>query len=124
MVGPIEFVRRLLPLANRPLMPAMVLVLCVGAQTDPARRATGYGGVLPIPGPTAAPAAAGPRAEGASVSPDPHRDLRASHGRVLYAPGRTSHDTAAARTARPHKQCPTPDQRVGQGRGSVSVRTS
>lgn len=119
MVGPIERVRRLLP--KRPMVPVMMLVVCANVQVDPTRRATGYGGVLPIPGPTVSPPVAGTR-------PDPlveqqRKDQRASRGRVLYAPGRAPHDTSAMHNARAHK-APCTLQRVGQGRGVSPSPTS
>jgi hypothetical protein len=131
MVGPIERVRRFF--GTRHMAPVMMLVVCVSVprtpaattppQVDPVRRATGYGGVLPIPGPSAAPTAAS-RADAASIDQQ-HRDLRAARGRVLYAPGRGPRDSVPVRVHTHKTPCPTPEQRVGEGgRFSVSVRPS
>ena len=118
MVGPMECTRRLL--SNRAFVPVLMLVVCVNVQPDPTRRA-GYGGVLPVPGPSAAPIAWSSKADSGVVQS--HRDARAARGRVLYAPGHTAHDTVALRDARTHKNgCPV--QRVGQDRGLAGARSS
>jgi hypothetical protein len=110
MMGSIERIWRVLP--KRQFVPAMMLI--VGVTTpDPNRRGTGYGGVLPIPGPTAsAPVPAG-RVD--SLLDRHRRDMRAIRGRVLYAAGHAPRDTATLRPVPAHKG-PCPEQRVGQGR--------
>ena len=118
MVGPMERTRRLLQ--NRAFVPVLMLVVCVNVQPDPTRRA-GYGGVLPVPGPSAAQTASPSRTDSGVVQL--HRDSRSARGRVLYAPGHTPHDTVALRDARTHKNsCPV--QRVGQDRGLAGARSS
>ena len=119
MIGPMGRVRRLLP--NRAFVPVLLLVVCVNLQPDPTRRATGYGGVLPVPGPTAAPTAPSNKADSGFVQS--RREGRAARGRVLYAPGHAPHDTVALRDARTHKNsCPV--QRFGQDRGLAGARSS
>jgi hypothetical protein len=91
-----------------------VAMLLLGLTTaDPTRRPTGYRGVLSVPtSPTAAKA----------TRPDPlleqqRRDIRASRGRVLYAPGHgpssASAPTAAHKKPAPKAPC---TMRVGEGR--------
>ena len=110
MAGSIERIWRLLP--KRPLVSVMVLVVGIN-NPDPNRRETGYGGVLPVPGPTTnAPAPAG-RID--PILDQQRRDTRAVRGRVLYAAGHAPRDTSAVRTA-PARKGPCPEQRVGQGR--------
>jgi hypothetical protein len=117
MVGPMERTRRLLP--NRAFMPVLMLVICASAQPDPTRRATGYGGVLPVPGPSAAPSTT--KSDSGVVQG--RREGRAARGRVLYSPGRAPHDTVALHDARVHKSsCPV--QRVGDDRGVAASRSS
>ena len=120
MVGPMERTRRLLQ--NRALVPVLMLVICVNVQPDPTRRGTGYGGVLPVPGPSAAPAPSATKSDSGVVQS--RRDARAARGRVLYAPGHTVHDTVALRDARTHKTgCPV-QRVVGQDRGIGVARSS
>src|SRR4051812_30482951 len=110
MVWSIERIWRVV--TKRPLVPAMMLV--VGVTTpDPNRRGTGYGGVLPVPGPSASAPANINRVD--PLLDQQRRDTRAIRGRVLYAAGHAPRDTAAVHVAPPHKG-PCPDQRVGQGR--------
>jgi len=111
MMASIERIWRLFP--KRPLMPAMMLVVGITAP-DPNRRGTGYGGVLPVPAPTASTPATSNRVD--PLLDQQRRDMRAVRGRVLYAAGHAPRDTAA-RPAPPRKG-PCPDQRIGQGRGS------
>jgi len=114
MVGSIE--RLLRRTIRRPLVPMMIIV--VGAHTpDPTRRDVGYGGVLPVPGPSAVTSTA-------ALHVDPmldarHREARIQRGRVLYAAG---HAPAAATPAAPHvaRKGPCPQQRVVQGRGTTA----
>ncbi|MEO9034493.1 MAG: hypothetical protein ABI442_03230 [Gemmatimonadaceae bacterium] len=120
MVGPIERIRRLL--SNRAFVPVLMLVVCVNTQPDPTRRATGYGGVLPVPGPSAMPSPSSTKSDSAVVQN--RRDVRAVRGRVLYAPGHAPHDTVALHDARAHKtECPV-QQRMGQDRGAAAARSS
>ena len=44
-------------IVKRPLVPLMVVIVGAHAPGDPARRGTGYGGVLPVPGPSVPPPA-------------------------------------------------------------------
>ena len=114
MIGSIERIWRLLttrPLV--PLVPAMVLVIGIHGPTDPTRRVTGYGGVIPVPGPAAPTPATTGRLD--PIADQQHRDARAVRGRVLYAPGRAPHTVVPSRTV--HK-VPCPEQRVGQGRAT------
>jgi hypothetical protein len=112
MMGSIERIWRLFP--KRPLVPAMMLVVGIHAP-DPNRRGTGYGGVLPVPAPTANTPSAASRID--PLLDQQRRDMRAVRGRVLYAAGHAPRDTSAARTA-PARKGPCLDQRIGQGRGS------
>ena len=91
MNGSIERLRRFTRLlhlaATRPVVPAM-LVLVIGVRpSDPNRKATGYGGMIPLPAP--APSSS------ARIDPllEPRRDARAERGRVLYADGRVARVT-------------------------------
>jgi hypothetical protein len=111
MMGSIERIWRVIP--KRPLMPAMMLVVSINTP-DPNRRGTGYGGVLPVPGPAATAPAAATRLD--PILDQQRRDMRAIRGRVLYAAGHAPRDTSAVRTAPPRKG-PCPEQRIGQGRG-------
>jgi hypothetical protein len=102
----------------RPLVPVMVVVVGFHSPGDPARRGTGYGGVLPVPGPsTATPAAT------AHVDPmldAQHHDVRIARGRVLYAPG---HEPAKATPPAPPangRKGPCPQERIVQGRSTTS----
>ena len=111
MMGSIERIWRAVP--KRPIMPAMMLVVSINTP-DPNRRGTGYGGVLPVPGPSAT-APATTRLD--PILDQQRRDMRAIRGRVLYAAGHAPRDTSAVRTP-PARKGPCPEQRVGQGRGS------
>jgi hypothetical protein len=115
MIRSIERLVRLLP--ARPMVPVMMLVVGVSVTPDPTRRATGYGGVLPVP--TASPAI------GTSRRIDPlldqqRRDVRAARGRVLYSADRTS-ETAMAKATPRH---PCPDRRVVEGRSGIASPAS
>ena len=112
MMGSIERIWRAVP--KRPIMPAMMLVVSINTP-DPNRRGTGYGGVLPVPGPSATATAATTRLD--PILDQQRRDMRAIRGRVLYAAGHAPRDTSAVRTP-PARKGPCPEQRVGQGRGS------
>ncbi len=110
MMGSIERIWRVVP--KRPLMPAMMFVVSI-TTPDPNRRPTGYGGVLPVPGPSATAPATSTRLD--PILDQQRRDTRAIRGRVLYAGGHAPRDTAT-RTP-PARKGPCPDQRVGQNRG-------
>ena len=102
-------------IVKRPLVPLMVVIIGAHAPGDPARRGTGYGGVLPVPGPSAQPAAA------AHVDPlldAQHHNVRISRGRVLYAPGHEPARPAAAPQST--RKTPCPQERVVQGRSTTS----
>ena len=105
-------------LPKRTTVSAMALVITIN-NPDPTHRPTGYGGVVPLPGPSASVAPVTGR-----VDPllQQRRDVRAARGRVLYAAGHAPKDTTS-RTAQTHK-APYPDQRVGQGRSSGSLPNS
>ena len=111
MLGLIERIWRVVP--KRPVVPAMMLVVSINTP-DPNRRPTGYGGVLPVPGPSATAPATSGRID--PILDQQRRDTRAVRGRVLYAAGHAPRDTAAVRTP-PAPKAPCPDQRVGQNRG-------
>ena len=117
MIGSVERVWR--HMGVRPLVPIFMLVI-VGrnpSPTDPSRRATGYGGVIPVP------VSAGPTNMATRSDPIPeqqHRDQRSARGRILYATGRAPATTTAPRSvAKP--QC---ERRVVQGRSSNSSPNS
>jgi hypothetical protein len=105
-------------LPKRTTVSAMALVITIN-NPDPTHRTTGYGGVVPLPGPTATVTTQSGR-----VDPllQQRRDVRAARGRVLYAAGHAPRDTAS-RTAQTHK-APCPEQRVGQGRSSGALPNS
>ena len=111
MMGSIERIWQVVP--KRPLIPAMMFMVSITIP-DPNRRPTGYGGVLPVPGPSATAPATSTRLD--PILDQQRRDTRAIRGRVLYAAGHAPRDTSAVRTAPPRKG-PCPDQRVGQNRG-------
>lgn len=115
MIGSIERVWR--RTGVRPLLPAMALMIVIGSPTDPNRKNTGFGGVLPIPAP---PVAAGPTAltRPAAIVEQQHRDQRAARGRVLYATGRTP-PAAAPTTARVDSAKVHCDRRVVQARATT-----
>jgi hypothetical protein len=111
MNGSVERLRRVTRLlhfvATRPMVPAMVVLVIGVRPSDPNRKGTGYGGMIPLPAP--APASTG------RIDPllEPRRDARAERGRVLYADGRVDRVTEPA--ARPtHKACS--NQRLVQSR--------
>lgn len=99
-------------LTRHALAPVTMLIVGLHGPADPARRTTGYGGVLPVPAPAPTSPAPAPRPE----TPDQQRrDHRAARGRVLYADGRAAQPVQAARVE--HKvQCP--ERRVVQSRTS------
>jgi hypothetical protein len=93
------------------LMPVMMLVMVNRSPTDPSRKNTAYGGVLPVPAPAAAPATtASSRSE--NLLDQQHRDQRAARGRVLYATGRAPQQNAVVRA----EVKPPCERRVVQGK--------
>jgi hypothetical protein len=92
----------------RPLVPLAMLVV-VRFPVDPARRSTGYGGVLPVPASTA-PATSVARADG--PADQARRDVRAARGRVLYSAGHAPQVAAQ----RPDRKASCPDRRVVQSK--------
>jgi hypothetical protein len=113
MMRSMEAFRR--QLSTRSVVPVLAVLVTVNSPIDPNRRAggTGYGGVLPVPTP-AAPTATVARMDSLL---DAHRDTRTERGRVLYADG---HDPRTTPSAKPRKQCPSPEQRLVQGHGPSS----
>lgn len=113
MVGSIE--RQLRRIVKSPMLPMMMIVVGVNAP-DPNRRNTGYGGVLPVPGPTSVSTAA-------ATGLDPmlnaqHREARIQRGRVLYASGHgPTADTPKAPRTTGKAPC---QQRVVQGRSTTA----
>src|SRR5689334_10467726 len=110
MTGPNErlprrvYVTRVLHFAAaRPIVPALVVLVIGVRPSDPSRKSTGYGGMLPLPAPATAPATT------ARIDPllEPRHDARAERGRVLYADGRVTRLPLPEQTARaaPHKAC-------------------
>jgi len=118
MPGSIERFWQTIPRHQRlQAVPVAMLMIGVLTASDPTRRPTGYGGVLPVP---TAPTKAKVR------HPDPlleqqRRDFRASHGRVLYSPGHGP-ATASAPAVTQKKRAPKPPctLRVGS-RGQASA---
>jgi hypothetical protein len=111
MTGSIE--RGWRQLTTSPLVPVILLVVGIRVPTDPSRRPTGYGGVLPVPG-SVIPAST----NGAKSDPlldQAHRDLRAARGRVLYA---TGHAPQAATAPRAERKVPCAERRMVQGRAN------
>lgn len=114
MVGSIE--RQLRRIVKSPMMPMMIIVVGVHAP-DPNRRDAGYGGVLPVPGPTSVITAATMRID--PMLNAQHREARIQRGRVLYASG---HAPAATipKAPRSDGKAPCPQQRVVQGRSTTA----
>jgi hypothetical protein len=107
MIATIEHVWR--RLRQRPLVPFAMLVIGVRIPADPARRSTGYGGVLPVPT-SSAPATSVARSE--QPIDQSRRDVRAARGRVLYAAGHAPQATAQ----RAERKAACTDRRVGQSK--------
>ncbi len=115
MAGSIERLRRWLQV---PVASMFMAAAVVGPTAkDPVRRATGYGGVLLVPG----------RAHASGAARDPlldlKRDVRAARGRVLYSPG---HEPAAADThaVRPMHRVPCPQRSVVERRTDAAMHNS
>ena len=106
MIATIEHLCR--RLKQRPLIPLAMLVISVRIPADPARRTTGYLGILPVPAPVTAPS---PVAKNDQPVDQTRRELRAARGgRVLYAEGHAP----PATTQRAERKAACPDRRVGQ----------
>jgi hypothetical protein len=108
MIGSIERVWRQMSVHS--LMPVMMLVIVNRSPTDPSRKNTAYGGVLPVPAPTAPATTASTRSE--NLLDQQHRDQRAARGRVLYATGRAPQQSTVVR-AEVKAHC---ERRVVQGK--------
>jgi hypothetical protein len=107
MSGSIERVWRHMSMQS--LMPVMMLVVVTRSPTDPSRKNTAYGGVLPVPAPIAPVTTASTHPE--SLLDQQHRDQRAARGRVLYATGRGAQQTVV------RAEVKTPcERRVVQGK--------
>jgi hypothetical protein len=109
MIGSIERKRR--RLARHSVAPMLLLAVGFSGPVDPTRRAAGYGGVVPIPAPTAPAASSTTRSE--SPLDQQRRELRAARGRVLYADGRAEQLPA---TPKPEHKLQCPERRVVQSR--------
>lgn len=117
MVGSIERLWR--QVVERPIVPMMILVVGINSP-DPERRGIGYGGVLPVPGPSVTPSASTPRID--PILDAQRREARIGRGRVLYAAGHPEARTAPPVARLSHKG-PCPQQRVVQGRDTLSPRS-
>jgi hypothetical protein len=108
MIGSIERLRRYVR-RSRILAATPMMLLAVGSPThpDPIKHGPGKGGVLPIPAITPP----GETAAHLDSLLKSHGDSRIERGRVLYAPGHSPRDTAAARPSRKHA-VPCPAQRM------------
>ena len=96
--------------SGRSVVPAMMLVYVVSAPTDPNRKNPGYGGVLPVPAPSASSTTA---TRPDALLEQQHRDQRTARGRVLYASGRAPQTTTTVQ--RPETKVPC-ERRVVQGK--------
>ena len=120
MTGSIERIWR--RMSGRSVMPFAMLVVVANppTPTDPNRRTTGYGGVLPVPASSPATASA---ARPDSVVETPSRETRVSRGRVLYASPITLQESPAPQRAEATKQPPR-ERRVVQGKTPVASPNS
>lgn len=114
MVGSIE--RQLRRIAKSPMLPMMMIIVGVNAP-DPNRRNTGYGGVLPVPGPTSVSTAAATRLD--PMLNVQHREARIQRGRVLYAAGHAP-AVETPKAPRTTSKAPCPQQRVVQSRSTTA----
>jgi len=117
MIGSVERVWRHMSVHSLVPIFMLVMVVRVPTPTDPNRRVTGYGGVVPVPVPSTS--------SNASSRPDPildhqRRDQRSARGRVLYATDRTPAATTASRPVT-KPQC---ERRVVQGRSPTTSPNS
>jgi hypothetical protein len=108
MSGSIERVWRQMSVTS--LMPVMMLVIVNRSPTDPSRKNTAFGGVLPVPATAAPTTTASIRHE--NLLDQQHRDQRAARGRVLYASGRAPQQTTVVRA----EVKPPCERRVVQGK--------
>jgi hypothetical protein len=110
MISSIERVWRKMSVQS--LMPAIVVISVASSPTDPTRKNTAYGGVLPVPAPATPTTASASRSE--NLIDQQHREQRASRGRVLYATGRApQQQPTVVRTEVKPPQC---ERRVVQGK--------
>lgn len=114
MIGSIERVRRHIPV--RLLLPFLVLAIAWRNPIDPTRKINGYGGVLPVPAPSAT-AQSGARPDSAAD----RREQRPRRGRILYATGRAPQVTPAQRADSAKPRC---EARVSQSRTASSLPNS
>jgi hypothetical protein len=115
MIATIEHVWR--RLKELPLAKLAIVVIVVRIPADPARRTTGYVGILPVPAPVAAPSSV---AKNDQPVDQARRELRAARGRVLYAEGHAP----PATTQRAERKATCPDRRVGQTKSSSTSPNS
>ena len=107
-------------MSGNTLMPFMMLVIVVNpTPTDPNRRTTGYGGVLPVPAPAPAPTSTN---KPDAVVEAPSRETRVSRGRVLYASRRAAQEAQTAQ--REEAKQPQCERRVVQGKAPVASPNS
>jgi len=115
MIATIEHLWR--RLMQQPLVPLAMLVISVRVPADPARRTTGYLGVLPVPAPA-------PTTQSVARNDQPvdqaRRELRAARGRVLYAEGHAP----PASSQRVERKATCADRRVGQTKSSSTSPNS
>ena len=103
------------------MVPIMTLMIATHLTGDPARRPSGYGGVLLVPGVAAPTPSSTNRVDPIlDTHHDTRADARAERGRVLYSNDRTARNVTSAPSStpatRPARKVPCPERRVGQGR--------
>lgn len=111
MIGSIERVWRQMSVQS--LMPVMVLVVVTKSPTDPSRKNSAYGGVVPVPA-AAAPTTPAPTSTRENLLDQQHRDQRAARGRVLYATGRAPQQPQTV--VRNEVKPPPCERRIVQGK--------
>lgn len=116
MFATMEHVRR--RLMQQSLAPFAMLVIGIRVPTDPARRTTGYVGVLPVPAPATTTVSTVPRSD--QPVDQTRREMRAARGRVLYADGHA----AQATSQRAERKATCTDHRVGQNKSPSSSPNS
>jgi hypothetical protein len=109
MIGSIERLWRRLPASQRATLTMMLLVTGVHGSADPARRSTGYGGVLPVPN---CPQSSSSGRIDPSLE-QRRRDARAERGRVLYSAGHGPKASTSS-PSRAARKIPCPERRVSQ----------
>lgn len=114
MFATMEHVRR--RLMQQSLAPFAMLVIGIRVPTDPARRTTGYVGVLPVPAPTTTMSTV---ARSDQPVDQARREMRAARGRVLYADGH-----APQSSERAERKATCTDHRVGQNKSPSSSPNS